>query len=108
MGAAGAAGCNGRLTPEAERLLSDGIAAYKGGDDGGAIRSMDLFLRDHARSKRADEAYYYRGLAKYRSKDLTGAKADFKQAFDFLERLYPQYIDQFNRIKMYSNENTWF
>ena len=82
LGAAGAAGCNGRLTPEAERLLSDGIAAYKGGDDARAVRSMDLFLRDHAASKRADEAYYYRGLAKYRSKNLAGAKADFQQALD--------------------------
>ncbi|MHC4983881.1 MAG: tetratricopeptide repeat protein [Planctomycetota bacterium] len=77
-----AAGCAGELTPEAKKLLADGKLAYERGDDGVAVANMDLFLKDHARSKRADEAYYYRGLAKYRMRELVEAKADFRQALE--------------------------
>ena len=77
-----AAGCNGRLSQEAERLLDAGKLAYQSGDDGGAVRTMDLFLKDNAGSRRAEEAYYYRGLAKYRMRNLGAARADFQEALD--------------------------
>ncbi|MGA2265959.1 MAG: SPOR domain-containing protein [Phycisphaerae bacterium] len=41
---------------------------------------MDAFLRDNARSERADEAYYLRGLAKYRLGDKAGGQADLEAA----------------------------
>ena len=40
---------------------------------------MNQFLADNLRAKQTDEAYYFRGLARYRTKDLPGATADFHQ-----------------------------
>ena len=80
------AACNGPLTPEAEKLLESGRLAYKQGDDNGAVRKMDLFLKDWAKSRQADEAYYYRGLAKYRTHNLPGAREDLQAALDRTRR----------------------
>jgi outer membrane protein assembly factor BamD (BamD/ComL family) len=81
-GAGCAAGCNGQLSPEAQKLLAAGKLAYKNGDDVNAVRNMELFLKDNVRSKQADEAFYCRGLAKYRMGNLAGAKADLQEALD--------------------------
>lgn len=73
-------GCNGPLSPEAKKLLLAGYDAYERGEDKAAIARMDEFLLAAGRSNRADEAYYLRGLAKYRSGDLDGAEADMQLA----------------------------
>ncbi len=75
-------GCNSRLSPEAEKLLASGKLAYNNGDDRGVVRKMDVFLKDNDRSRRSDEAYYYRGLARYRMGNLPGAKADMRESLD--------------------------
>ena len=72
-------GCDGNITPESQQLLVTGRSAYQSGDDAGAIRAMNQFLADNLRAKQTDEAYYFRGLARYRTKDLPGATADFHQ-----------------------------
>lgn len=79
-------GCNGALSPQAGQLLSSGYAAYNNGDDQAAVNRMDSFLQANARSRRADEAYYLRGLARYRLKDLPGAKADLDEALGRTQR----------------------
>lgn len=79
LAAMSSAGCDAGLTPQAQQLLNSGKASYAAGKDVAAIRSMNEFLAANGRSSRADEAYYYRGLAKYRQKDIIGAQADFHQ-----------------------------
>lgn len=75
-----AAGCNGTLSPEAKQLLLSGYASCNKGDDRATIRHMDEFLVANSRSRRANEAYYLRGLAKYHLKNHAGAKADLQAA----------------------------
>lgn len=79
LAAALSAGCDSGLSLEAQKLLTSGQSSYQSGDDAAAIRAMDQFLAENGRSKRADEAYYYRALARQRAKDLPGATADFNQ-----------------------------
>jgi tetratricopeptide (TPR) repeat protein len=76
------AGCNAQLTPEARRLLQAGKLAYEKGEDRQAVRHLDAFLADNARSRRADEALYYRGLARYRLGELPAAREDLAAALD--------------------------
>ena len=80
--AAAVVGCNGpkKLTPEGERLLQQGKDAFDRGDDAAAIARMDRFVTDNVGMVGVDQAYYYRGRAKYRGKDLPGAAADMDQA----------------------------
>jgi len=75
-------GCNGQLSPQAKELLLSSYSAYERGDDRATIRYASMFLKDNARSRRADEAHYLRGLAKYRTKDAAGAKEDLNAALD--------------------------
>jgi len=76
-----AAGCAEQLSPEAQRLLTAGKASYQSGprNDAATIATMTEFLAGNPKSRRADEAYYWRGLARYRSGALAGAKSDFNQ-----------------------------
>jgi len=76
----GSFGCNGQLTPQAREILRGCYDAYWSGDNRDVIRRADAFLRDNRRSKRADEAYYLRGLAKYELTDMSGARADLNEA----------------------------
>lgn len=76
MLAVAAIGCE---NPQAQKLLASGESAYMAGDDQGTIRDMDQFLAENPRSPRAEEAYYYRGLARSRQKDVAGAQGDFNQ-----------------------------
>lgn len=78
LGAVG--GCNGPLTAEARELLLSGYAAYERGDDRATVSRMDEFLATNDRSDRSDEAYYLRGLARYRLNDRDGARADLNEA----------------------------
>ncbi len=73
-------GCAGQLTPEAQQLLQEAYELHGGGNDEVAIQALDRFLRDNRRSSRADEAYYLRGMAKYRLKNISAAKADLNTA----------------------------
>jgi len=76
-----AAGCGPRpLTPEARRLLEDGIDAYDQGNASAAVRQFDTFLRDYGRMQRADEARYYRGLAHYGLGHVDAAQEDLQRA----------------------------
>jgi tetratricopeptide (TPR) repeat protein len=83
----GLCGCNHKpLTPEAKILLEGGIAAYHNDDHESAIRQMDAFLVENSRTKRADEAYYYRGLAHYDLNHVDAARRDFQRALDRTDR----------------------
>jgi len=73
-------GCNGPLGPQAKELLRSGYTSYDKGDDQATVSRMSEFLAAHGRSRRADEAYYLRGLALYRLKDREGARADLNEA----------------------------
>jgi len=73
-------GCNGKLTPQARELLLSSYLAYGRSDDATTIRNTTQFLALNPRFQRADEAYYLRGLARYRKKDRAGAKADLAAA----------------------------
>lgn len=76
-----AAGCGPRpLTPEAKRLLKDGIDAYGRCDHAETVRQLDTFLRDYGRMQRADEARYYRGLARYGLGHVDAAREDLQRA----------------------------
>lgn len=73
-------GCQETLSPQARQWLQNGYTASASGEHQTVIQSMDAFLAEHARSKRADEAYYLRGLAKYHLGDRAGAQADLHAA----------------------------
>ena len=76
-------GCNEQaLSPEALAMLRSGISAYAEGDDRTTVERMDAFLADHNRGRRADEAFYYRGLANYRRGEREEAREDFAAALD--------------------------
>ena len=68
-------GLNGR----AQQQLNDGYQRYAAGDNAGAIRQMDVFLRENPHAQRADEAYYVRGLARYNLRQYDAAKLDLEQ-----------------------------
>jgi len=73
-------GCQGQLSPQAEQLLKSGYAASSRADHRAVIAKMDAFIAQNGRSRRADEAYYLRGLAKYALGDRAGARADLSEA----------------------------
>lgn len=75
-----AGGCQEPVRPEARKLLVDSKHAYERGDDADVLRDTGRFLSEHHGSGEADVAFYLRGLAKFRQKDLPGAKADLRQA----------------------------
>jgi len=77
---AGLAGCQGALSPQAEQLLQSGYAAGSRADHQTVVAKMDAFIAQNDRSRRADEAYYLRGLAKYGLGDRAGARADLSEA----------------------------
>jgi len=80
-------GCNGTpLTPEAVSMLRTGVAAYESGDNETTIERMSLFLGRYAGSRRDDEAYYYRGMARYNLQQRDLAKVDFNRALDTARR----------------------
>jgi tetratricopeptide (TPR) repeat protein len=74
------------LTPEAVNVLETGIAAYDQGQDDYAISELTNFLAEYDRSARADEAWYYRGLAYDRQGDYRAARADMLNAVDATDR----------------------
>jgi len=73
-------GCGGPLSPQARQLLQESYDVFQEGDYQAAIVKLDTFLADNAGSSRADEAYYLRGLARRRTDDQAGAKADLNLA----------------------------
>jgi len=73
-------GCNGPLTPEAKELLLATYASYEAGDDALTVSHADEFLSANASSPRSAEAYYLRGMAKYRSMDKAEAEEDISIA----------------------------
>jgi len=75
-------GCNGPLSPQAQELLLAGVDAYKRGDDKEAVGKLDEFLKDNAKSQAAGQAFYMRGLARYRLKDYPSAKVDLLDALN--------------------------
>ena len=73
-------GCVEHAGPEAVKLLSDAQAAYTQSDDRGTIAKASEFLAQNSHTAEADAAYYFRGLAQYRAKDLPAAREDLKRA----------------------------
>jgi tetratricopeptide (TPR) repeat protein len=73
-------GCVQHAGPEAVKLLSDAQAAYGRSDDQTAIAKAGEFLGQNSHTAEADAAYYIRGLAQYRMKDLPAAREDLQQA----------------------------
>jgi len=75
-------GCDRQLSPQATEQLQSGKAAYAAGNNEEAIVRMDAFLQQNAKSSRADEAFYIRGLARYSLKQYPPAKSDLQAALD--------------------------
>jgi len=75
-------GCDGYLSPQGKELLAAGSAAFNRSDYEDSVRYLDTFLKDHSKSRGADEAYFVRGLAKYKLKDPAGAESDLKEALN--------------------------
>ncbi len=78
-------GCNGELPPHGKQLLLSANQAYLTGEDAKAIEYADTFLRDFYRTRYAGEAYYLRGLSRYRRKELKTAQQDFLLAVEKTE-----------------------
>ncbi len=78
-------GCQGAISPAGQRLLATANAAYRRGDDAGAIEAGSRFLQVHPRLEEAGEAYYLRGMARLRSKQ-PGGKADLLAAIKLAKR----------------------
>lgn len=76
----GPLGCQGQLSPQAKLSLQNAYAASSRGDNHATIAQADAFLRENDRASRAEEAYYLRGLAKYRLGDRPGAQSDLSEA----------------------------
>jgi tetratricopeptide (TPR) repeat protein len=73
-------GCQGQLSPQARQCLQDAYTASAAGDNRAVIADTDVFLHMDDRARRADEAYYLRGLARYGLGDRAGAQADLSEA----------------------------
>lgn len=80
------AGCNGQLSPEAKQLLLDARTAYERNNNPAVVSITDRFVREHPGSIALDEAYYLRGMARFRLGKFPAAVADFKRALDVTER----------------------
>lgn len=80
--------CNGALSPHGDQLLSDATVAYQAGNDRLVVERMDAFLEAYGNTRHAGRGYYLRGLARYRLKDLPGAKADLAAAEKMGEKGY--------------------
>ncbi len=68
------------LSPAAVHLLESGIVAYDLRQDDRAIAELTEFLSEYRRTRRADEAWYYRGLAHMRGGDYAAARSDLVSA----------------------------
>ena len=82
LGALLLAGCADGMPLEATQLLQRGYDLYEAGNDQAAMRYLDAFIKFHSKAPRADEAYYLRGMAKRRTGDPQGAKADFNSVLE--------------------------
>ncbi|MFB3894415.1 MAG: SPOR domain-containing protein [Phycisphaerae bacterium] len=80
--AACAAGCPQQMSPDQQRLLSDAQSSYDSGDDAATVRAMDQFLAANPRGNGADQAYCLRGMARFRMRNIDGARVDLQQALD--------------------------
>lgn len=74
------AGCVSHAGPEAMALLERGRAALDANDHAGATDLAEQFLSQNARTAEADEAYYLRGMGRWRAGDPNGARADLQTA----------------------------
>ncbi len=77
---AACAGCVQHAGPEEIKLLTDAQAAYSRSDDHAAIAKAGEFLQQNSHTAEADVAYYLRGLAQYRVRDLPAAREDLTRA----------------------------
>jgi len=73
-------GCVQHASPEAIKLLAEGRNAYERSDDQAVIARTSEFLATSAKTAEADVAYYLRGLAYYRAKNLPAAREDLKRS----------------------------
>ena len=80
------AGCTQPLTPEGRRLLQSAQQAYQARHDDQVIQAADRLLADYPRAAEADEAMYWRGLARYRRGETAAAGADLSQALRMTRR----------------------
>jgi len=74
------AGCNGALSPEAQRLLQDARQASAAGDDRAVLRHADAFLAAHGGTSAVAEVLYLRGLAGLRTGRTDAAGQDLQRA----------------------------
>ncbi|MCK5558868.1 MAG: SPOR domain-containing protein [Candidatus Hydrogenedentes bacterium] len=77
-----ATGCSGeQISPQVQRQLDAGLRTYEAGDDRATIEHADAVLRQHVRGAGAMQAYYLRGMAKYRLKEYPAAEWDLEQVY---------------------------
>ncbi len=81
-----ALGCDGALSPEAEKWLRAANTAYVRGDDATAVDQATRFLQLNAGVQEAGEAYYIRGLANCRAGKPAAARGDLTAALKATRR----------------------
>ena len=73
------AGC-ASLGPAEREALVDASALYSRGQTASAAARLDPLIRDFSEAAEISEAYYVRGLCRFRNRELQGASEDFEQA----------------------------
>ncbi len=74
------AGCEAGMTPQARELLNEANSALSRNDRHRTISLTTRFLAENPKSLGRDQAFYLRGMAKYRLRNYDAAAVDFQQA----------------------------
>jgi tetratricopeptide (TPR) repeat protein len=73
------AGCTGGgLSPQGQSQLKSALGSYQSDDNAATVRHADAVLAETTRGPGAMQAYYLRGMAKYRQKNYDAARADLQ------------------------------
>jgi tetratricopeptide (TPR) repeat protein len=79
------AGC-ATLPPNERQQLIDASRQYATGQTTPAMRTTDRLIRDYGRTAEIGEAYYIRGLCRFKAQQRQAAAADFEKAIDKSKR----------------------
>jgi TolA-binding protein len=76
------AGCRETISPRARQDLDASAAAYRSGDYDLAVDRANTVLAENPKGEAAWEAYYLRGMARYKQESFDAARADLRIALD--------------------------
>jgi tetratricopeptide (TPR) repeat protein len=66
------------LDPRSQEHLEASLASYRAGDNTATITQADAILAEHRRGETAMQAYYLRGMARYRLEQYDAARPDLE------------------------------